>query len=53
MHDDVVIVSAARSAVARGKADGALASLHPVDLSAAVIREVVGRARVPPSGSMT
>ena len=47
MHDDVVIVSAARSAVARGKADGALASLHPVDLSAAVIREVVGRARVP------
>ena len=46
---DVVIVAAARSAVARGKADGALASLHPVDLSAAVMREVVGRSRLAPS----
>ena len=36
---EVVIVSAVRSAVARGKADGALASVHPVDLSAAVMRE--------------
>jgi len=46
---EVVIVAAARSAVARGKADGALASLHPVDLSAAVMREVVGRSRLAPS----
>ena len=46
---DVVIVAAARSAVARGKADGALAALHPVDLSAAVMREVVGRGRIAPS----
>ena len=46
---DVVIVAAARSAVARGKADGALAALHPVDLSAAVMREIVGRGRIAPS----
>ncbi len=43
MIDDVVIVSAVRSAVARGKKDGALASLHPADLSAAVMRAVVDR----------
>jgi acetyl-CoA acyltransferase len=43
---EVVIVSAVRSAVARGKADGALASVHPVDLSAAVMREAIARAGV-------
>ncbi len=43
---EVVIVSAVRSAVARGKADGALASVHPVDLSAAVMREAIKRAGI-------
>ena len=44
--NDVVIVSCVRSAVARGKADGALASVHPVDLSAAVMRAAIERAGV-------
>jgi acetyl-CoA acyltransferase len=43
MQNEVVIVSAVRSAVARGKKDGALASVHPVDLSATVLKAVVGR----------
>jgi acetyl-CoA acyltransferase len=45
MRNDVVIVSAARSAVARGKKDGSLASVHPVDLSATVMRAVTDRVR--------
>lgn len=43
MKNEVVIVSAARSAVARGKKDGALASVHPIDLSATVMRAVADR----------
>ena len=43
MTIEVVIVSAARSAVARGKKDGSLASVHPVDLSATVMRAVADR----------
>jgi acetyl-CoA acyltransferase len=39
-------VSAVRTAVARGKKDGALASTHPVELSALVMREVLDRAGV-------
>jgi len=46
---EVVIVSAARSAVGRGKKDGALASVHPVDLSATVMRSVVERAQLDPA----
>ena len=46
MKNDVVIVSAARSAVARGKKDGSLASVHPIDLSATVMKAIVERARV-------
>lgn len=46
---EVVIVSAARSAVARGKADGALAGVHPVDLSSAVMKAAIDRAGVDPS----
>jgi acetyl-CoA acyltransferase len=44
--DDVVIVSAVRTAVARGKKDGALASIHPVELSALVMKEALDRAGV-------
>lgn len=46
MQNEVVIVSAARTAVARGKKDGALAAVHPIDLSAVVMRDVVRRAGV-------
>ncbi len=42
---EVVIVSAVRSAVARGKRDGALAGVHPIDLSATVMRAAVERTR--------
>jgi acetyl-CoA acyltransferase len=46
---EVVIVSAARSAVARGKADGALAAVHPVDLSSTVMRAAIDRAGIDPA----
>jgi len=49
-NNDVVIVSAVRTAVAKGKKDGALASTHPVELSALVMKEALGRAGV--EGSM-
>jgi len=42
---DVVIVSAVRSAVARGKKDGSLAATHPIDLSAAVMKGAVAKVR--------
>ncbi|MFN0099210.1 MAG: thiolase family protein [Gemmatimonadaceae bacterium] len=45
MTHEVVIVSAARSAVARGKKDGSLASTHPIDLSAEVMKAIVGRVK--------
>jgi acetyl-CoA acyltransferase len=45
---EAVIVSAVRTAVARGKADGSLAAVHPVDLSAIVIQEAVKRADLNP-----
>ena len=45
-NNDVVIVSAVRTAVAKGKRDGALASTHPVELSALVMKEALDRAGV-------
>src|SRR3954471_852571 len=47
--NDAVIVSAVRTAVARGKKDGSLANVHPVDLSAEVLKAAVGRAGIAPS----
>src|SRR5918999_2351194 len=44
--NDAVIVSAVRSGVARGKPDGGLASVHPVELSAHLIRAALDRAGV-------
>lgn len=44
--NEVVIVSAVRTAVGRGKADGAIASLHPVDVSSAVMNEALKRGGV-------
>jgi len=46
---EVVIVSAARSAVARGKADGALANVHPVELSSTVMKAAIDRAGIDPA----
>jgi acetyl-CoA acyltransferase len=46
---DVVIVSAVRSAVGRGKKDGALAGVHPVELSARLMRAAVERVQVDPT----
>ncbi|MCX5754585.1 MAG: thiolase family protein [Gemmatimonadetes bacterium] len=42
---EVVIVSAVRSAVARGKKDGSLAGTHPIDLSAEVMKAAVAAVR--------
>ena len=47
--DDVVVVSAVRTAVAKGKKDGALAGTHPIELSALVMREAVARAGIDPA----
>jgi acetyl-CoA acyltransferase len=44
--DDVVIVSAVRTAVGKGKKDGALSTTHPVELSALVMKEAIARAGV-------
>jgi acetyl-CoA acyltransferase len=46
---DALIVSAVRTAVGRGKADGSLAGVHPVDLSALVLQEAVKRANLEPN----
>ena len=48
MQNEVVIVSAVRTAVARGKKDGGLARLHPVDLSAQVLKAAVERITLDP-----
>ncbi|WP_018466564.1 thiolase family protein [Calidithermus timidus] len=45
---EAVIVSAVRSAVGRGKSDGSLASVHPIDLSATVMRAAIEKAGVRP-----
>jgi acetyl-CoA acyltransferase len=45
---EVVIVSAVRTAVARGKKDGSLAATHAVDLSAEVMRAAVARVNLDP-----
>ena len=46
---EVVIVSAVRSAVGRGKKDGALSGVHPVELSARLMRAAVERVKVEPA----
>jgi acetyl-CoA acyltransferase len=48
-NNDVVIVSAVRSAVAKGKKDGALAATHPIELSALMMKEAVQRVNVDPA----
>ncbi len=45
---EAVIVSAVRTAVGRGRKDGSLAAVHPIDLSALVIQEAVKRADIDP-----
>lgn len=46
---EVVIVSAVRSAVGRGKKDGALADVHAVDLSADMMRAAIDRVGIDPA----
>jgi acetyl-CoA acyltransferase len=46
---EAVIVSAVRSAVGKGKKDGALASVHPTEVSACVMRGALEHARVDPA----
>src|SRR5690242_13321424 len=46
---EAVIVSAVRSPVAKGKKDGALASVHPTELSAWVMRAAVQQAGIDPA----
>ncbi|HUX33471.1 MAG TPA: thiolase family protein [Gemmatimonadaceae bacterium] len=46
---EVVIVSAVRSAVGRGKKDGALAGVHPIELSSRLMRAAVERVKVDPA----
>ena len=43
---DAVIVSAVRSAVGKGKKDGALSSVHPTELSACVMRGAIDAAGI-------
>jgi acetyl-CoA acyltransferase len=43
---EAVIVSAVRSAVGKGKKDGALAAVHPTELSARVMRAAIEKAGV-------
>lgn len=45
---EAVIVSAVRTAIGRGKSDGALAGVTPIDLSALVMQEAVKRANLDP-----
>jgi acetyl-CoA acyltransferase len=46
---EAVIVSAVRSAVGRGKKDGSLATVHPIDLSATVMKAAVEKSGVDPN----
>jgi acetyl-CoA acyltransferase len=46
---EAVIVSAVRSAVGRGKKDGSLATVHPIDLSATVMKAAVDKSGVDPN----
>ena len=46
---EVVIVSAVRSAVGKGKKDGALANVHAVDLSAHMMKAAIERAGIDPA----
>jgi acetyl-CoA acyltransferase len=47
--NEAVIVSAVRSPVGRGRKDGALASVHPIDLSATVMRAALERVNLDPA----
>ena len=44
--NDVVVVSAVRSAVARGKRGGALSATHAVEVSAQVMKQAIERSGV-------
>ena len=48
-NNEVVIVSAVRTAVGKGKTGGALSASHPVEVSACVMRDAIDRAGVDPA----
>ncbi|GAB3879812.1 hypothetical protein GCM10029964_032840 [Kibdelosporangium lantanae] len=45
---DAVIIDAVRTPIGKGKPSGALAGVHPVDLHAHAIRELVSRTGIDP-----
>ena len=47
--ESVFITAAVRTAVGRGKKDGGLASVHPVELSAEVMRAAIREAGIEPA----
>jgi acetyl-CoA acyltransferase len=47
--NDVVLVSAVRSAVGKGKVGGSLSTTHPIELSALLMKEAVERVGVDPA----
>ncbi len=46
---EALILSAVRTAIGRGRPDGALAPLQPVELTAGILREAVRRAGLDPA----
>ncbi len=48
-NNEVVIVSAVRTAVGKGKTGGALSASHPVEVSACVMRDAIDRSGVDPA----
>ena len=51
--NDAVIIDAVRTPLAKGKASGALASVHPVDLMAKPLRALAERTGFDPASSTT
>ena len=46
MSNQVYIISALRSPLCRGKSDGALSTVHPVDLASSVITKIVDETKI-------
>jgi acetyl-CoA acyltransferase len=46
MPRDIYIVGCVRTPIGKGKEDGALHSIHPIDLYAAILEELVKRTNI-------
>jgi acetyl-CoA acyltransferase len=53
MSNDAVIVDVVRTPSGRGKPGGALSGVHPADLLAGVLKDLVSRNNLDPARSMT